>query len=52
MTDAMELPVRAPEVEAAAERLAPVLRRTPLQHSERLSELAGAPVWQIGRAHV
>ena len=45
MTDAMELPVRAPEVEAAAERLAPVLRRTPLQHSERLSELAGAPVW-------
>ncbi|WP_394215576.1 threonine ammonia-lyase IlvA [Brachybacterium vulturis] len=40
-----ELPVRAPDIEAAAERLAPVLRRTPLQHSERLSELAGVPVW-------
>ncbi|MGP9537707.1 threonine ammonia-lyase IlvA [Brachybacterium sp. AOP43-C2-M15] len=39
------LPVRAPEVEDAAARLAPVLRRTPLEHSERLSELAGAPVW-------
>ncbi|ATG52668.1 threonine dehydratase [Brachybacterium vulturis] len=42
---AAELPVRAPDIEAAAARLAPVLRRTPLQHSERLSELAGVPVW-------
>ena len=42
---AAELPVRAPDIEAAAERLAPVLRRTPLQLSERLSELAGVPVW-------
>src|SRR5699024_4870551 len=41
----MDLPVRAPDIEAAAERLAPVLRRTPLQRSERLSELAGVPVW-------
>ena len=41
----MDLPVRGPDIEAAAERLAPVLRRTPLQRSERLSELAGVPVW-------
>ncbi|WP_184326637.1 threonine ammonia-lyase IlvA [Brachybacterium aquaticum] len=39
------LPVHAPDVEAAAERLASVVRRTPLEFSERLSELAGAPVW-------
>ena len=39
------LPVRAPDVEAAAERLAGVMDRTPLQHSPRLSELAGVPVW-------
>ena len=45
MTETTSLPVRAPEVEAAAERLAPVLRRTPLEHSERLSELTGVPVW-------
>ncbi|AXK44492.1 threonine ammonia-lyase IlvA [Brachybacterium saurashtrense] len=45
MTDRSDLPVRAPQVEAAAERLAPVLRRTPLEHSERLSALAGVPVW-------
>ena len=44
-THTENLPVHAPEVEAAAERLAPVLRRTPLEHSERLSELAGVPVW-------
>lgn len=45
MTEPRTLPVRAPDVEAAAERLAPVLRRTPLEHSPRLSELAGVPVW-------
>ena len=45
MSETMSLPVRAPEVEAAAERLAPVLRRTPLEHSPRLSELTGVPVW-------
>lgn len=45
MTETPDLPVRAPDVEAAAERLAPVLRRTPLQLSDRLSELAGVPVW-------
>ncbi|WP_114856528.1 threonine ammonia-lyase IlvA [Brachybacterium sp. YJGR34] len=42
---ATELPLTAAEVEAAAQRLAPVLRRTPLEHSERLSALAGVPVW-------
>ena len=40
-----DLPVTAREVEAAAERLAPVLRRTPLEYSERLSARAGVPVW-------
>lgn len=40
-----DLPVTAQEVEAAAERLAPVLRRTPLEYSERLSARAGVPVW-------
>ncbi|MGP9680441.1 pyridoxal-phosphate dependent enzyme [Brachybacterium sp. AOP3-A1-3] len=40
-----DLPVTAAEVEAAAERLAPVLRRTPLEYSERLSARAGVPVW-------
>lgn len=40
-----DLPVTAHEVEAAAERLAPVLRRTPLEYSERLSAQAGVPVW-------
>ncbi|MDN5900793.1 MAG: threonine ammonia-lyase IlvA [Brachybacterium sp.] len=45
MTETTDLPVRAPDIEAAAERLAPVLRRTPLQLSERLSGLAGVPVW-------
>ncbi|MEE1651709.1 threonine ammonia-lyase IlvA [Brachybacterium sp. J144] len=39
------LPLGAAEVEAAAERLAPVLRRTPLLHSKRLSELGGVDVW-------
>lgn len=39
------LPLTADDVEAAAARLAPVLRRTPLQRSERLSEIAGVPVW-------
>src|SRR5699024_884566 len=41
----MDLPVHAPDIEAAAEHLAPVLRRTPLQRSQRLSELAGVSVW-------
>lgn len=45
MTDLSALSVRAPDVEAAAARLAAVLRRTPLEHSPRLSELAGVPVW-------
>ena len=39
------LPVRAPDVEQAAERLGTTVRRTPLEHSERLSALAGADVW-------
>lgn len=39
------LPLGADEVEAAARELAPVLRRTPLHRSERLSALAGVPVW-------
>ena len=39
------LPVRAPEVEQAATRLGTAVRRTPLEHSERLSALAGVPVW-------
>jgi len=43
--ESTDLPVHAPDVEAAAERLAPVLRRTPLQLSARLSERAGVPVW-------
>ncbi|WP_422116879.1 threonine ammonia-lyase IlvA [Brachybacterium sp. UNK5269] len=45
MADPVALPVHAPDVEAAAARLAPVLRRTPLDLSERLSALAGVPVW-------
>lgn len=39
------LPVRAPEVEQAAERLGTTVRRTPLERSERLSALAGVDVW-------
>ncbi len=39
------LPVRAPEIEQAALRLGSVVRRTPLERSERLSALAGVPVW-------
>ena len=39
------LPLTAEDVEAAAATLAPVLRRTPLHRSERLSEIAGVPVW-------
>ncbi|MGP9580447.1 MULTISPECIES: threonine ammonia-lyase IlvA [unclassified Brachybacterium] len=45
MSETTPLPVRAPEVESAAARLAPVLRRTPLELSERLSRLTGVPVW-------
>ena len=40
-----ELPLSAEDVEAAARRLGPVLRRTPLELSHRLSELTGVPVW-------
>ena len=40
-----DLPVHATEIEAAAERLESVLRRTPLELSPRLSSLAGVPVW-------
>src|SRR5690625_7725947 len=40
-----ELPLSAEDVEAAARRLGPVLRRTPLGLSHRLSELTGVPVW-------
>lgn len=39
-----ERSVDAAAVEAAAEVLAPVVRRTELEHSERLSELVGAQV--------
>jgi threonine dehydratase len=39
------LPVRAPEVEQAAARLDGTVRRTPLERSERLSAIAGVPVW-------
>ncbi|GAA4530376.1 threonine ammonia-lyase IlvA [Brachybacterium paraconglomeratum] len=45
MSETTALPLHAEDVEAAAERLAPVLRRTPLEHSWRLSELAGVTVW-------
>ena len=40
-----DLPLSADDVEDAAKRLAPVLHRTPLQRSERLSALAGVSVW-------
>src|ERR1700744_5628609 len=36
---------RGPMVEEAVARLAGVVRRTPLQRNERLSELVGAEVW-------
>jgi threonine dehydratase len=35
----------ASDVEAAATRLSPVVRRTPVHLSERLSAIAGVPVW-------
>ncbi|APX34358.1 threonine dehydratase [Brachybacterium sp. P6-10-X1] len=44
-TERTAMALTAEDVEAAAERLAPVLRRTPLHRSERLSDLAGVPVW-------
>ena len=44
-TEESALPVRAPEVEQAAARLGSAVRRTPLERSERLSALAGVPVW-------
>lgn len=37
--------IDARSVEAAAERLAAVVRRTPLQFNERLSALTGAEIW-------
>ncbi|MDN5687761.1 MAG: threonine ammonia-lyase IlvA [Brachybacterium sp.] len=45
MTERTTMALTAEDVEAAAERLAPVLRRTPLHRSQRLSEIAGVPVW-------
>lgn len=39
------LPLSAGEVEEAAERLESVLRRTPVHLSQRLSDIAGVPVW-------
>ncbi|GAB2539442.1 threonine ammonia-lyase IlvA [Brachybacterium huguangmaarense] len=38
-------PVRAEDVERARVRLGDVVRRTPVELSHRLSELAGVPVW-------
>jgi len=38
-------PVTPADVDAAAARLAPVVRRTPLEASERLSDRLGQPVW-------
>ena len=38
-------PLRAADVDAAREQLARTVRRTPVAISERLSELAGVPVW-------
>ena len=38
-------PVTADDVDRARERLGALVRRTPVELSERLSELAGAPVW-------
>lgn len=38
-------PVTAADVDAARTRLGAIVRRTPVHLSERLSELAGAPVW-------
>jgi len=43
--DPTTLPVTAADVDAAAERLAGVALRTPLQRSQRLSERTGADIW-------
>ena len=45
LLDPAALPLTAEDVEAAAESLAPVLHRTPIHFSERLSEIAGVRVW-------
>ena len=42
---AVPAPVTADDVDRARERLGALVRRTPVELSERLSELAGAPVW-------
>lgn len=44
MTTTKDLPVTAADVEAAARTLRGVVRRTPLTHSERLSDLLGTQV--------
>ena len=41
----MSSPVTPADVDAAAARLASVVRRTPLEASERLSDRLGQPVW-------
>lgn len=38
-------PLTAADVDAAAARVEPVVRRTPLEHNTRLSERTGAEVW-------
>ena len=38
-------PVSAADISAAAERIAPVVMRSPLQYSDRLSEVTGARVY-------
>lgn len=38
-------PLSAADIEAAAKRIAPVVTPTPLQHSDRLSEITGAEVF-------
>ena len=45
-------PLTADDVEAAAERVAPVVRRTPLERDERLTRATGADVWlKLGNIH-
>jgi threonine dehydratase len=44
-TEAPQPVLTAEDVEAAAPRLAGIVHRTPVQRSERLSAIAGVPVW-------